>query len=55
MTVDFEPGSSDPHGLVWHDGNLVSSDAGLYLGWQGLQSLTAGSIFRIDIVQAKGG
>ena len=50
MTVDFAPGSSDPHGLVWHDGHLVSSDAGLHPGWQGLQSPTAGSIFRIDIV-----
>jgi hypothetical protein len=50
MTVDFEPGSSDPHGLVWHEGHLVSSDAGLHPGWQGLQSPTAGSIFRIDLV-----
>jgi hypothetical protein len=50
MTVDFAPGSSDPHGLVWHDGHLVSSDAGLHPGWTGLQSPTAGSIFRIDIV-----
>jgi hypothetical protein len=50
MTVDFAAGSSDPHGLVWHDGHLVSSDAGLHPGWTGLQSPTAGSIFRIDIV-----
>ena len=50
MTVDFAPGSSDPHGLVWHDGHLVSSDAGLHPGWTGLQSPTAGFIFRIDIV-----
>lgn len=49
MTVEFAPGSSDPHGLVWHDGRLVSSDAGLHPGWQGLQSPTAGSIFSIDI------
>jgi len=49
MTVDFAPGSSDPHGLVWHDGHLVSSDAGLHPGWQGLQSPTAGSIFSIEI------
>ena len=50
MTVDFAPGSSDPHGLVWHDGRLVSSDAGLHPGWKGLQSPTAGSIFAIEIV-----
>jgi hypothetical protein len=49
MTVDFEPGSADPHGLVWHDGRLVSSDAGLHPGWQGLQSPTAGQIFSIEI------
>jgi hypothetical protein len=50
MTVDFAPGSSDPHGLVWYNGRLVSSDAGLHPGWQGLQSPTAGSIFSIEIV-----
>jgi hypothetical protein len=50
MTVEFAPGSSDPHGLVWHDGRLVSSDAGLHPGWQGLQSPTAGQIFSIEIV-----
>lgn len=50
MTVDFAPGSSDPHGLVWHDGHLVSSDAGLHPGWHGLESPTAGSIFSIEIV-----
>ncbi len=50
MTVDFAPGSSDPHGLAWHDGHLVSSDAGLHPGWHGLESPTAGSIFQIDVV-----
>ena len=30
LTVDFAPGSSDPHGLVWHNGRLVSCDAGLH-------------------------
>jgi hypothetical protein len=49
MTVDFMPGSADPHGLVWHDGRLVSCDAGLHPGWQGVQSPTAGYIFTIEI------
>ena len=48
-TVDFAPGSADPHGLVWHDGHLISCDAGLHPGWQGVQSPSAGSIFRIEI------
>jgi hypothetical protein len=53
MTVDFAPGSSDPHGLVWHDGHLVSSDAGLHPGWnwqKGDQSPTSGYIFSIELV-----
>jgi hypothetical protein len=50
MTVDLEPGSSDPHGLVWHDGRLVSCDAGIHPGWQNNASPTAGWIFQIDIV-----
>jgi hypothetical protein len=50
MTVDFAPGSSDPHGLAWHDGRLVSCDAGLHPGWQGSQGPTAGQIFSIEIV-----
>jgi hypothetical protein len=50
MTVDFAPGSSDPHGLVWHNGRLVSCDAGLHPGWTGTESPTAGSIFSIAIV-----
>jgi hypothetical protein len=49
MTVDLAPGSADPHGLVWHDGHLVSCDAGLHPGWQGVQSPAAGYIFRIEI------
>ena len=36
MTVDLQPGSCDPHGLVWHDGHLVSCDAGLHPGWKGM-------------------
>jgi hypothetical protein len=50
LTADFAPGSSDPHGLVWHNGRLVSSDAGLHPGWTGTESPTAGYIFSIDIV-----
>jgi hypothetical protein len=50
LTVDFAPGSSDPHGLVWHNGRLVSCDAGLHPGWTGTESPTAGYIFGIDIV-----
>jgi len=37
-------------GLAWHDGHLISCDAGLHPGWQGLQSPTAGQIFSIEIV-----
>jgi hypothetical protein len=53
MTVDFEKGSCDPHGLVWHDGHLVSCDAGLHPGWNWQnndQSPTSGYIFSIQIV-----
>jgi hypothetical protein len=50
LTVDFAPGSSDPHGLVWHNGRLVSCDAGLHPGWTGTESPTAGYIFSIEIV-----
>jgi hypothetical protein len=50
MTVDFEPGSSDPHGLVWHAGKLVSCDAGIHPGWPDNASSTYGWIFSIDIV-----
>jgi hypothetical protein len=49
LTVDFPPGSCDPHGLVWHDGRLVSCDAGLHPGWKGLESPHSGYIFSIEI------
>ncbi len=49
-TVDFLPGSSDPHGLVMHDGKLVSCDAGIHPNWPNLDSPTAGWIFQIDFV-----
>jgi hypothetical protein len=50
MTVDFQPGSCDPHGLVWHDGRLISCDAGIHPGWKGLESPSSGYIFSIEIV-----
>jgi hypothetical protein len=50
MTVDFPPGSCDPHGLVWHDGRLVSCDAGIHPGWKANESPHAGYIFSIDVV-----
>jgi hypothetical protein len=49
-TVDFAPGSSDPHGLVMHDGKLISCDAGIHPGWPTNDSPTAGWIFQIDFV-----
>jgi hypothetical protein len=50
MTVELEPGSCDPHGLVWHDGRLVSCDAGIHPGWKGKESPHTGYIFSIDLV-----
>ena len=49
MTVEFAPGSCDPHGLVWHDGRLISCDAGIHPGWKGNESPHTGYIFSIDI------
>ena len=50
MTAEFAPGSCDPHGLDWHDGRLVSCDAGIHPGWKGLESPHSGYIFSIEIV-----
>jgi hypothetical protein len=50
MTVDFEPGACDPHGLVWHDGRLISCDAGIHPGWKGNDSPHAGYVFSIDLM-----
>jgi len=50
MTVDFQPGSCDPHGLAWHDGKLISCDAGIHPGWKGGESPTTGYIFSIELV-----
>lgn len=49
-TVLLEPGSCDPHGLAWHDGKLISCDAGIHPGWRGLESPHAGYIFSIDLI-----
>ena len=49
-TVDFVPGSSDPHGLVMHDGKLISCDAGIHPNWPNNDSPTAGWIFQIDFI-----
>jgi hypothetical protein len=49
LTVELEPGSCDPHGLVWHDGRLVSCDAGIHPGWKGGESPHTGYIFSIDL------
>jgi hypothetical protein len=50
MTVELQPGSCDPHGLVWHEGRLISCDAGIHPGWKGMESPHTGYIFSIEIV-----
>ena len=47
-TVDFVQNSCDPHGLVMHEGKLISCDAGIHPGWPNNDSPTAGWIFQID-------
>jgi hypothetical protein len=49
MTVEFAPGSCDPHGLVWHEGRLISCDAGIHPGWRGMESPHSGYIFSIEL------
>jgi hypothetical protein len=50
-TVDFVPGSSDPHGLAMRDdGKLIACDAGIHPGWPNRESPTAGWIFQIDFL-----
>jgi hypothetical protein len=48
-TYDFEPGSCDPHGLEFHDGTLISCDAGVHPGWPNHDSPSAGWIFKIEM------
>lgn len=48
-TYDFVPGSCDPHGLEFHNGALVSCDAGIHPGWPNGDSPHAGWVFRIEM------
>jgi len=45
VTYDFVPGSCDPHGLEFHNGSLISCDAGIHPGWP-LRQPSHGWIFR---------
>jgi len=49
-TITFAPGSCDPHGLAYHNGQLISCDAGYHPGWANLDSPSSGWIFSIDLV-----
>ena len=48
--VNFVPGSCDPHGLEFHDGALISCDAGVHPGRKDMASPSSGYIFRIDLI-----
>jgi len=48
-TYDFVPGSCDPHGLEFHNGTLISCDAGIHPGWPNYDSPTHGWIFKIEM------
>ena len=50
MTVDIEPGSADPHGLVFYDGKLISCDAGNHPAWKESESPHSGWVFSIDLI-----
>ncbi len=45
---DFLPGSADPHGLEFHNGSLISCDAGIHPGWPNGDSPHAGWVFKIE-------
>ena len=47
--IDFAPNTCDPHGLTFHQGKLISCDAGLHPGWAINDSPTTGAIFEIHI------
>ena len=49
-TVEFLPGSADPHGLTMWNGVLYGCDAGIHPGWPNNWSKTTGQIFRIDLI-----
>jgi len=46
----FQKDAADPHGLAWHDDQLLSSDAGVHPGWEENASPTHGLVFRIEFV-----
>jgi len=48
-TYDFAPDSCDPHGLEFHDGSLISCDAGVHPGWPNYDSPSNGWIFKIEL------
>jgi hypothetical protein len=50
-TYDFQAGSCDPHGLEFHNGALISCDAGIHPGWPNGDSPSAGWIFKIEMAQ----
>jgi hypothetical protein len=47
--IDFAPDTCDPHGLTFHQGKLISCDAGLHPGWPLRDSPYSGAIFQINI------
>ena len=47
--IDFAPGTCDPHGLTFHQGKLISCDAGLHPGWPLWDSPHSGAVFQINI------
>ena len=47
--MDFAPGSCDPHGLTFHQGKLISCDAGLHPGWPLWDSPYSGAVFEIHL------
>jgi len=49
-SIIFEPGSCDPHGLDFHNGQLIGCDAGYHPGWANYDSPSSQWVFRIDIV-----
>ena len=49
-TITFESGSCDPHGLAYHNGQLIACDAGYHPGWANYDSPSSQWVFRIDLV-----
>jgi hypothetical protein len=48
--ITFVPGSCDPHGLEFHNGQLIACDAGYHPGWANYDSPSSQWVFRIDLV-----